>query len=113
MSTSPEAHKGAVMGDKSIGLFGHCELCVRDAMGVPDERLKLYATKAELDENKATHSMESIKNRAMRPWPASYDGFKCPVEACGFNSTLGDGYLGLWRHVAGEHEGHFREVLLL
>ncbi|KAK6523699.1 hypothetical protein TWF281_001672 [Arthrobotrys megalospora] len=108
---SSEAQQQAIMGDESIGLYGHCELCVRDVMGTAEGRLKLYLSKEELDEHKATHSKESIKNRAIRPWPASYDGFKCPN--CNFTSTLGDGYLGLWRHVTGEHEQHFREVLLL
>ncbi|KAF3102577.1 hypothetical protein TWF706_005220 [Orbilia oligospora] len=102
-----------VMGDRSIGLFGHCEICVRDAMGTPESRIKIYTTKAELDEHKATHSLESIRSRTIRPWPASFDGFKCPVKPCEFTSTLADGYLGLWRHIAGEHEHHFREALLL
>ncbi|KAK6513905.1 hypothetical protein TWF506_008335 [Arthrobotrys conoides] len=96
-----------------IGLFGHCEICVRDSMGTVDGRIRMYMSKAELDEHKATHSLESIKNRAIRPWPASVNGFQCPVKRCDFTATLADGYLGLWRHIAGEHESHFRETLLL
>ncbi|EPS45932.1 hypothetical protein H072_82 [Dactylellina haptotyla CBS 200.50] len=89
----------------------HCEFCLRDAHASQAERLKLFRSHDELVAHKKAHSKESIKTRSVRPWPASKDGFSCPV--CEYAADVGGGYIKLWGHVAGCHPEHFGQKLYL
>ncbi|KAJ6258527.1 hypothetical protein Dda_6571 [Drechslerella dactyloides] len=89
----------------------HCELCLRDPLALPADRLQTYSAAQELAAHKLTHNRQSVLVRAIRRWPGSVDGFTCPI--CPFHGLIADGYRGLWAHVIVDHPDYFKKKLWL